>query len=249
MANNPSLFNAVIAGCSGSQNRWITSHTAADYLAFSQAAAALATEIDGLIPATVVSDSEMNLLQGIVNAVLTTRMITSMTAADYSDIAQSIVALFTELSAQLVADAGPGILAVNLGKSANQSLNDGSLDEVTWDVVTYDTGAFYNVANPTRVTAPVTGKYHLTCVLAYNLEDTDGYRQLNYKKNGAGSVLCLTTMIATIGTPARLCGSLDIQLTAGDYLEILGLQNSGSAVTIGGGAGSDTFLAMYLIGA
>lgn len=140
-------------------------------------------------------------------------------------------------------------LACRVTKSANQSLADGSLDAVSWDQEDYDNGGFHDALNNTRLTAPLTGKYHFTVVLAWNQEDTDGYRSLNYQVDGGGSVLSLATGVATVGTPMRLVGNLDLQMAAGQYIEFLGVQNSGSAVTIGGGAGSDTFASVYYLGA
>lgn len=140
-------------------------------------------------------------------------------------------------------------VACRCTKSANQNFGDGSLDTITWDQEDYDTNSFHsNVLANTRFTMPFTGKYHFTVVAAWNLEDTDGYRSLNYRINGAGSILNIATAVATIGTPLRLSGNLDIQLSAGDYIEFSGLQNSGSTVSIGGGAGSDSFAAVYFIG-
>ena len=101
--NNPDLYDAVLAGINGCQTRWLINTNPASYSAFKDASKAVATEVDSLIAqiaggATV---SEINLLQSIVQSVFEGRLVTSITASDYSAIASSIVALFAEMTPEL----------------------------------------------------------------------------------------------------------------------------------------------------
>lgn len=103
MANNEALYDAVIAGASGSQDRWLTSSDSADYDSSATAAESLATAVDAAIPSIEggPSISEINLLQSIVGAVVSGRSLVGLSPDSYEPIAASIAALWTEQKASL----------------------------------------------------------------------------------------------------------------------------------------------------
>lgn len=109
MANNPSLFNAALSGCSGGgQERWITDPVAGNYATFRAAAIVFATEVDAAIPVIVggASAADAQLLASICQGVMASRLVTSIVAGDYTDIALAIAALFTEQSGALLPSPG-----------------------------------------------------------------------------------------------------------------------------------------------
>lgn len=94
---------------------------------------------------------------------------------------------------------------------------------IAWDVVDYDTANFFNlVANATLITIPQTGKYILgtTAGASFNAGNS-----LAYSVNGGAGVL-LTFSNTTLGGG----GSDQIQLAAGDVIEILYQCTGGGAV-------------------
>lgn len=95
-----------------------------------------------------------------------------------------------------------------------------------------DTGGFHdNSTNNTRFTAPYTGLYFIS----YSMDiaaQAGGDRSFWFAKNG-GSVRYAATN--AIGTTARheMCGSCDIELDAGDYVELIAYQSSGVSLFTG----------------
>jgi hypothetical protein len=104
MANNPALYNSVIAGAAGgTQQRWNTQTRPSDFENVADSAAALANAIDTLVstlPETNIS--EIGLLQSIIQGIFADRLITSENSADYSAIAESAIALWTQMSTVMV---------------------------------------------------------------------------------------------------------------------------------------------------
>ena len=101
MSNNPSLFNAAIAGASGGgQERYITDSVAINYATFRDACIAFATSVDAAIP-TIVSpgatQADNDLLQSLCQGVMSNRYPTSSDSADWDIVAGAVAALFTEL--------------------------------------------------------------------------------------------------------------------------------------------------------
>jgi hypothetical protein len=68
MANNEALYDAAIAGATGTQDRWLTSSDSSAYDSLSAAIENLAAAVDAAIPAIEggPSVSEIKLLQSIV---------------------------------------------------------------------------------------------------------------------------------------------------------------------------------------
>ena len=98
MANNPLIYNAVIAGAIAAQveQRWIVATNGSDYISQRNGAVALADAIDALIPTDAqMTDANARLIQTIVNAVLNQKA--SITAASPT----AIVALYNEMAATL----------------------------------------------------------------------------------------------------------------------------------------------------
>jgi hypothetical protein len=108
--NNDPLFDAVIAGCAATRAAWNISQTASDYASVANAAEALATQIDGLVPAynpafnpLLLGPWDYALMQSIVSAVLQNRFIVDADAAHYAEIANVIVAMWDAMRGKLVA--------------------------------------------------------------------------------------------------------------------------------------------------
>jgi hypothetical protein len=111
-ANNPLLYNAVIAGAAGgSQERWLRAGSvAADYATFRTSVLALATLVDAAIAPAVVTQAEVQLMQSIIQGVFAGRFIQD--TAPYTDIVSSIVELYTEIAAGL--DVNPADTTIPL---------------------------------------------------------------------------------------------------------------------------------------
>jgi hypothetical protein len=96
--NNESLYDAAIAGATGCQDRWLTAVGTNAYDDDIDAIKLLAAAIDNHIPTIEggASISQINLLQSIVQAVVTGRSLTGLVSSSHAAIATSIAALWSE---------------------------------------------------------------------------------------------------------------------------------------------------------
>lgn len=109
--NNQALFDAAVAGCSGGDfERWLTATASNDYVSAFDAIVAFSTAVDAAIPTLVdeISESEINLLQSIVQGVVSTRYLRNASADAFADIAESIAAAFEEGRSRLNNIPAPG---------------------------------------------------------------------------------------------------------------------------------------------
>ena len=95
--------------------------------------------------------------------------------------------------------------------------------KIHWDVVEWDTSAFWAGANPTRLTIPVTGKYRFTSMIIWDILDKDIYSETSLYKNGVrmvGSQSGFTYTKSKIGyRPATNQFTFECGFSAGDYVE------------------------------
>jgi hypothetical protein len=111
MANNPLLYDAILAGgVGGASERWITSSESASYAIESINVKNLATVVDGLIapvPGGASFESAL-ILQSIVQGVIGGRYLIDVSPDLYLDVARAIVALFNAVSVHIVPVSGGG---------------------------------------------------------------------------------------------------------------------------------------------
>lgn len=126
--------------------------------------------------------------------------------------------------------------------SANESVGNGADQTITWDSSTWDTDSYHsNVTNNSRLTAPVTGKYEVFGGLAF-FPNTTGDRYLNFRLNGAAILAYFVQASAKSGgIGTNVGGYYQVALSAGDYVEMRGFQNSGGALTVTMGAQGGSF--------
>ena len=100
--NNPDLFNAALAGISGGgvESTWPTDTTSAHYASYSDAAEVIATAIDSAIPTMVdgVPLAQIQLIQSLCQGVFNRYPVPASGTIDFTKIAQSVAALFNEIS-------------------------------------------------------------------------------------------------------------------------------------------------------
>ena len=114
-----------------------------------------------------------------------------------------------------------------------------SASKITFDAATYDIGSNYSDAND-RYTAPVTGYYLVSSNI--NVINTTNNVTVSVYKNGAvyGNMRYSCTA-ANVRLNYILVGV--VYLSAGDYIEVFGLVNTGTV-----GVDNDGFLSIALLG-
>lgn len=105
MINNPSFFNAAVAGLNGSQERWLKGGSGTDYSQLVTIVAEIAHTIDSTIPSfgpLVDLSEDSKLLQGIVSEVFSSRPLFPTAKIDYTEISLSIANLFLQMRNVLI---------------------------------------------------------------------------------------------------------------------------------------------------
>jgi hypothetical protein len=136
-----------------------------------------------------------------------------------------------------ITDAGAGSTATvalstafsgaRLTHSTTQSITtSGTAQALTFDTEDYDTDAYHAGGAPTRLTAPVTGKYHVFGAYAAVASAT-GFRRVTIRANGSTSLQHSDATNNGAGSSVVVSVSTDCVLAAGEYVELLATQTSG----------------------
>lgn len=123
---------------------------------------------------------------------------------------------------------------VSVSQAAQLTLTTGTTTVITFDTENFDsTGSMHStVTNTGRLVAPVTGTYRISGRCAF-VANAGGIRVVSIRVNG-------TTVIDTASDEATssamyLHVGRDWSLTAGDYVEMTAVQNSGGNLLTGAG--------------
>jgi hypothetical protein len=129
-----------------------------------------------------------------------------------------------------------------LTHSATQSATTSTYTAHLFNTETFDTDGIHSTSvNTSRFTIVTTGKYRLSGAIGWAGNAT-GRRIQAWYKNGViisgGAIAAVATSASSIvlGAP-----TITAQLTAGDYVELFGWQDSGGALNMNPGAGFDSF--------
>ena len=135
--------------------------------------------------------------------------------------------------------------------STAQSLANGAGVAILFNQESYDTNGFHSTStNTSRMTIPSgkTGYYLINCVLTYD-GNSSGQRDVYVYKN-ATSILVNTTFSGQGSTVWGITATTTAYLTAGDYLELYGYQDSGSSInTYPSSNGQRVFFDLVYLGA
>jgi hypothetical protein len=147
------------------------------------------------------------------------------------------------------APLAPTAIGCSLYLNANQSTANATQVGVSFDLEVYDTNSFHsNTVNPTRMTIPtgLGGKYLVTSTIPFAPNAT-GQRIAYVFKNGA--FVYINRQIAGASGDTWLNFAYTLQLAAGDYVEIVTYQDSGSSLNILGAVTYYTNVQLTYLGA
>jgi len=139
------------------------------------------------------------------------------------------------------ATAGSAFSGTHLTKSVDQTINNNTLTQISWDTETFDTDAYHStVTNTSRITIPSgkAGYYRITTRITFAGVTTFRSRQVRLYKNGAGFELFnqVSSGTATDGDDNSFELNTVANLAVGDYLEIYAFQVSGGTLPVRGNA-------------
>lgn len=131
-------------------------------------------------------------------------------------------------------------VAVQLKQGAAQALPNQTYVPIAWDTEVYDTAGMWSSAEPTRLYAPVTGRYAIAACVAQGT--TTGRVITDIRVNGSQQYVSASYNEATNLGPTV---AADRFLNAGDYIEINAYSGGGASSTIGSTAWA--YVSMHLI--
>lgn len=102
-----------------------------------------------------------------------------------------------------------------------QTITDDTSSDVSFDTEEYDSGDFFNIALPTRLTAPFTGIYSVKASCQYAV-DADGRRSLGiWSSRSPFFAIARTQLSASSSSNTEIAVSCDLRLLAGDYVRLV----------------------------
>jgi len=122
-------------------------------------------------------------------------------------------------------------------RSTAQSIPTGTWTAVVHDTVRYDTGGQWSAGNPSRLTAQVAGTYVITGGLLFTASTAGVQRSSGIRLNGANWLSIGPPLAQTFaaGSGAVSVVATVVQLNAGDYVELMAMQDSGGALNLSAG--------------
>jgi len=145
-----------------------------------------------------------------------------------------LIDLFNPESLRRVWRSGQPFCVVR--KISNQSLNSGTLTDVTWDIEDTNNdlwGMHDTSTNSERINIPITGRYLIKATLDWETNAT-GLRRITVSEVGVLNKFLDSNIILSSGsTLSTIHQSTSIfHLSAGVYVKVQGQQNSGGALNI-----------------
>lgn len=123
---------------------------------------------------------------------------------------------------------GPIVCAKAWRSAALSHSPTGGYVTIPFDTNVFDTSGFHSTTvNPTRFTAPGHGKYIVAAGVRFAGSATGSYRAIQIAKNQVSMASCWT---APTSAPLSITASDIIDMSAGDYIELYGYQDSGGTL-------------------
>ena len=114
----------------------------------------------------------------------------------------------------------------------NIAIPNATLTALALDHLAYDTGGFYSVSHPTRLTAPVACLCLITVQVEWASTSGSGLRQINLYLNGSNQIAVADDGLTTHNTPVEQNLTIPYLFAANDYVEAKVYQTSGGSLNI-----------------
>lgn len=130
------------------------------------------------------------------------------------------------------ADTDTRVIASRYYTNSAQSIPSGAVTILNFDVQDYDLSGSVTTGSSWKFIAPVSGKYSVKSFMLYASQGWNQGNELSlyvYKNGGLFCSLFTDIVQTTLTSVKQLSGSTEINLNAGDYVDIRSYQNCGAA--------------------
>jgi hypothetical protein len=177
----------------------------------------------------------------VKNATLTGAKIkdASLTGADI--VASTLGKVPSAASADSVVDGAVGpaqfgtIPGARVRRATAVTVNTGATAVLSYDATDFNVGGVFDSAQPTRMTAPVAGRYLIIATMRWE-SNAGGRRTVALEVNGTAAQIARSNVSPFLNGGAAFNPEQTAQavykLNAGDYVEVWAYQDSGSALTL-----------------
>jgi len=120
-------------------------------------------------------------------------------------------------------------LCARITRTTLQSIPNNAWTAMSFDFVLFDTGSYFSLLQPTRLTVPSTAKY-LIVARGFLFPNASGLRGIGIRRNGFSTIS--TSYFNNLGAAAgtSVLTYTMAALLAGDYVEMMLYQDSGAAL-------------------
>ena len=122
-------------------------------------------------------------------------------------------------------------LNARVGRNTTQSMGNNNEDPITFNIVRFDNGGFWNSGSPTRLTAPASGLYLIGGNIQF-AHNTSGRRILRILINGSNYIADQRSNATAASSDLALNVNTIYPLSAGNYVELRAFQDSGGSLNV-----------------
>lgn len=121
-----------------------------------------------------------------------------------------------------------------VSRAAVQSLGNNSIVAISFDTESTDNANIFSSGNPTRLTIPGSGNKIATvsALISYPTSATGIRRIIIYKNGSNAGQGDGVTVTPNSGTTTDVQATFQVECSGGDYLEVMGQQNSGGSQNV-----------------
>jgi hypothetical protein len=121
---------------------------------------------------------------------------------------------------------------VGVSPGVDQPIPNNTMTVVSFGTEAYDPAGMHAAARPARLVAPVAGIYMVSATIQWASNGAGTYRYASLRKNGAPTVLSLSSVAPVQGNLTAQTVSAQLSLAQDDYVEVYVAQDSGAALNV-----------------
>ena len=158
--------------------------------------------------------------------------------------------IFSDGTVQTTASNATNTNAAQAYQTTGQSIPNDTQTAVVFDTLSFSQSSpgiasMWDTAANTKLTAPVAGIYVIAASVFFEEGPTTGYAQLSILLNGS-QYNAVSTMLFASSALVGLSAAAVIKMNAGDYVQAMVYQSSGSSASLDTGSSTDQWTSFYM---